>query len=206
VKRPLTNVAASVRQRLLNLANQRGEEFQSILVRFANERLIYRLAVSPHAGDFVLKGAMLLYAWSAFPFRATQDVDLLGRGEITAESLTSVFRELCEACGSPIRGPCVLWGAIDRTRPGAGAEGQRHSGAISWPEAGGTRRKKAEPGGTGRGLNRASMLGKQRAIAHLAFTADSVQIPFPAPFEVRSPRNHGGFSLFGKWRRSLYLQ
>jgi hypothetical protein len=47
------------------------------------------------------------------------------------------------------------------------------------------------------------MLGKQRAIAHLAFTADSVQIPFPAPFEVRSPRNHGGFSFFGKWRRSL---
>ncbi len=97
MKRPLTNVAASVRQRLLNLAIQRGEEFQSILVRFANERLIYRLAVSSHAGDFVLKGAMLLYAWSAFPFRATQDVDLLGRGEITAESLTSVFRELCEA-------------------------------------------------------------------------------------------------------------
>jgi hypothetical protein len=97
VKRPLTNVAASVRQRLLNLAIQRGEEFQSILVRFANERLIYRLAVSPYAGDFVLKGAMLLYAWSAFPFRATQDVDLLGRGEITAESLSSVFREICEA-------------------------------------------------------------------------------------------------------------
>jgi len=50
------------------------------------------------------------------------------------------------------------------------------------------------------------MRGKQRAIAHLVFTADSVQIPFPAPFEVRSPWNHGGFSLFGKWRRSLCQQ
>jgi hypothetical protein len=97
VRRPLTNLAASVRQRLLNLSLQRGEEFQSLLVRYANERLIYRIAVSPHAADFVLKGAMLLYAWSAHPFRATQDVDLLGRGEITAEGLAAVFRELCEA-------------------------------------------------------------------------------------------------------------
>lgn len=97
MKPPLTNTAASVRQRLLNLAQQRGEEFQSLLVRYANERLIYRLAVSPHAGDFILKGAMLLYAWSPYPFRATQDVDLLGRGEITAERLAIMFRRLCAA-------------------------------------------------------------------------------------------------------------
>ena len=59
MKRPLANVAASVRQRLLNLARQRGEEFQSLLTRYANERLIYRLADSPYANDFVLKGAVL---------------------------------------------------------------------------------------------------------------------------------------------------
>lgn len=93
--RPLSNVGASVRQRLLNLSRQRGEEFQSLLIRYANERLIYRLAVSPHAGSFILKGAMLLYAWTEHPFRATQDVDLLGRGDITAEHLTSVFCDLC---------------------------------------------------------------------------------------------------------------
>jgi hypothetical protein len=97
VKPPLTNIAASVRQRLLNLSQKRGEEFQSLLVRYANERLIYRLAASPHVDDFILKGAMLLYAWSPYPFRATQDVDLLGRGEITAEQLGAVFRGLCTA-------------------------------------------------------------------------------------------------------------
>lgn len=97
MKHPLTNVAASVRQRLLDLSQQRGEDFQSLLVRYANERLIYRLAVSPLAGDFILKGAMLLYAWSPYPFRATQDVDLLGRGEITAERLATVFRGVCTA-------------------------------------------------------------------------------------------------------------
>jgi predicted nucleotidyltransferase component of viral defense system len=95
VKQPLTNVAASVRQRLLNLAQERGEEFQSLLIRYANERLIYRLAASAHVDDFILKGAMLLYVWSPYPFRATQDVDLLGRGAVTAERLVDVFRGLC---------------------------------------------------------------------------------------------------------------
>ena len=95
MKAHLSNVAASVRQRLLNLSQKRREEFQSLLVRYANERLIYLLAVSAHADDFILKGAMLLYAWSPYPFRATQDVDLLGRGEITAGRLADVFRGLC---------------------------------------------------------------------------------------------------------------
>jgi hypothetical protein len=97
VKQPLTNVAASVRQRLLNLAQKRGEEFQSLLIRYANERLIYRLAASAHVDDFILKGAMLLYVWSPHPFRATQDVDLLGRGAVTVERLLDVFRGLCTA-------------------------------------------------------------------------------------------------------------
>lgn len=96
MKRQPTNIPASVRQRLLDLSGRRGEDFQSILVRFANERLIYRLATSPVAERFVLKGAMLLYFWSAEPFRATQDIDLLGRGDITTESLGSTFRDLCE--------------------------------------------------------------------------------------------------------------
>ncbi|MEI7705705.1 MAG: nucleotidyl transferase AbiEii/AbiGii toxin family protein [Deltaproteobacteria bacterium] len=96
MKRQPTNIPASVRQRLLDLSGRRGEDFQSILVRFANERLLYRLATSPVAERFVLKGAMLLYFWSAEPFRATQDIDLLGRGEVTAESLGSTFRDLCE--------------------------------------------------------------------------------------------------------------
>lgn len=97
MKPPLTNVAASVRQRLLNLSQKRGEEFHSLLVRYANERLIYRLAASPHVDDFILKGAMLLYAWSPYPFRATRDVDLLGCGLITAELLADVFRSVCAA-------------------------------------------------------------------------------------------------------------
>jgi len=40
------NMAASVRQRLLNLARERGENFDYLLTRFGLERFLYRLANS----------------------------------------------------------------------------------------------------------------------------------------------------------------
>ncbi|GGB61727.1 hypothetical protein [Henriciella pelagia] len=55
-----TNIAASVRQRILNLARTKGRDFQTLLVAFGLERLIYRLSKSPHRDKFVLKGGMLV--------------------------------------------------------------------------------------------------------------------------------------------------
>lgn len=88
------NVAASVQARLLNLARERGEDFQLVLTRYALERLLYRLSRSPHREEFVLKGAMLFQVWSDEPHRPTRDLDLLGRGANTAEQYTSIFRDL----------------------------------------------------------------------------------------------------------------
>ena len=59
-------MAASVKQRLLNLAKKQGEDFNFLLGRFAVERFLFRLAQSSYATDFVLKGAMLFHP------RATQ--------------------------------------------------------------------------------------------------------------------------------------
>ncbi len=53
------NVAASVRQKLLNRAQQDNQEFQLILVRYALERLVHRLSRSSYAKKFILKGATL---------------------------------------------------------------------------------------------------------------------------------------------------
>ena len=47
-KQGIKNTSASVRQRLLNLSKERSEEFQSVLTRFALERLLYRLSQSHH--------------------------------------------------------------------------------------------------------------------------------------------------------------
>ena len=85
---------ASVRQRLLNRAKAAGEEFDYILVRYANERLLYRLSKSQFRGRYVLKGATLFAVWAATPHRPTRDVDLLGYGEIAIERLEDEFREI----------------------------------------------------------------------------------------------------------------
>ena len=90
-----TNLAASIRQRLLNLARERQEEFQLILVRYAAERLLYRLSKSPHADQFLLKGALLFQLWTGQPHRATLDLDLLGYGNDAVARFEGIFRDLC---------------------------------------------------------------------------------------------------------------
>jgi hypothetical protein len=54
------NIGASVRARLLNLAQRKGQTFELVLTRFAVERALYRLSLTDPAERFVLKGAMLL--------------------------------------------------------------------------------------------------------------------------------------------------
>lgn len=89
------NIAASVRQRLLNFARAQQEEFQGVLTRYALERLLYRLSKSKHSGRFTLKGAMLFTIWFNEPHRATRDLDLLCSGDNTVSHLEQVFREIC---------------------------------------------------------------------------------------------------------------
>jgi predicted nucleotidyltransferase component of viral defense system len=93
------NVAASVRQRLLNLSRKTGEDFQLVLTRYAIERLLYRLGASEFENRFVLKGAMLFALWTGALHRPTRDLDLLGFGDGSDESLTTVFRSLCSVAG-----------------------------------------------------------------------------------------------------------
>ncbi len=90
------DVAASVRDRLLNLARERGEDFHLILTRYAVERLLYRLSVSRYRDQFLLKGAMLFLVWTGQIYRPTRDLDLLGRGENDIASLEAIFREICK--------------------------------------------------------------------------------------------------------------
>ena len=84
------NIGASVRQRLLNLAHARGQSMDLLLTRYALERLLHRLSLSPHRERFVLKGAMLLAIWFDEPHRATRDVDLLGFGDAAEDALLVV--------------------------------------------------------------------------------------------------------------------
>lgn len=94
------DIGASVRARLLNLAREKGQVFDLLLTRYAAERLLYRLSTTPHRDRFVLKGAMLMTSWFDDPHRPTRDVDFLGYGDSTPESMLTVFREICAIEGN----------------------------------------------------------------------------------------------------------
>jgi predicted nucleotidyltransferase component of viral defense system len=93
---PAANRVASIRQRLLDRARTRGEDFQLVLDRFAVERLLYRLSTSPYRDQFLLKGAMLFVLWFDQPHRPTRDADFLGFGSPDPDRLAVVARDLCE--------------------------------------------------------------------------------------------------------------
>ena len=66
-----------------------------MLLRYAIERLLYRLSRSQYADRFILKGAMLFNLWAEAPYRATGDLDLLGYGDGAADRLVDIFQGYC---------------------------------------------------------------------------------------------------------------
>ena len=94
-RKPPSNVAASVSNRLLQRARGRSEDFQLTLQRYAVERLLCRLEQSSHRGRFILKGAMLYAVWGGEAYRPTRDLDLLGSGPAEIGPVADCFRDLC---------------------------------------------------------------------------------------------------------------
>jgi predicted nucleotidyltransferase component of viral defense system len=95
MRKPLQNIGASIRARLLNLAKERNQPFDLLLTRYTLERLLHRLGSSKYRERFVLKGAMLMTNWVDDPYRPTRDLDLLGFGNSDPDAIIEVFREIC---------------------------------------------------------------------------------------------------------------
>lgn len=94
-KRKVTDIAASVRARLLAYSKETGRPFQEVLQYFAMERFLFRLSQSKHADKFVLKGGLMLTAWNAPRSRPTKDMDFLAHMSNDNESVANVVREVC---------------------------------------------------------------------------------------------------------------
>jgi len=94
-KRPHRDIAASVRQRLLNHARETGRPFSELLQYFAMERFLYRLSKSGYADSFVLKGALMLSVWKAPLSRPTMDIDLLGKIDNNIEAIIAATKDIC---------------------------------------------------------------------------------------------------------------
>jgi len=98
-KGPIKNVAASVHQRLLNIAKESNRRFNDLLQYYALERWLYRLSRSAYSQRLILKGALLLTAWKAPATRPTRDIDLLGR---ISNDLDSVRATIAEITKTPV--------------------------------------------------------------------------------------------------------
>lgn len=52
----MNNLTASIQDKLRNIAKTSGKDFQLILTRYFQERLLYRLSQTVHRDNFCLKG------------------------------------------------------------------------------------------------------------------------------------------------------
>jgi hypothetical protein len=71
------NVAASVRDRLLNISKDLKIDFNRTLLLYAQERFLYRLISSKYRENFFLKGGVLFYGVHQLKARPTKDIDFL---------------------------------------------------------------------------------------------------------------------------------
>ena len=89
------NLAASIHQRLLNIARREDRTLNELLQYFAIERFLYRLSRTEYSRTFVLKGAQMMKIWDVPAGRPTMDIDLLGQTGNDIDNLQKIIRECC---------------------------------------------------------------------------------------------------------------
>jgi hypothetical protein len=87
--------ADSVKARLKKVADAESKDFNYILMHYFIERLLYRLSISSYAGNFVLKGGLLLYIVLEQRARATLDIDFLAfHIQNLPDKMVRIFKEI----------------------------------------------------------------------------------------------------------------
>ncbi len=93
----MKKTAKSIRVRLLNIAKAENISFQLIIIRYLQERLLYRLSKSIYKNTFCLKGGVLLYFYEEHKSRPTMDIDFLAYNTANeTENFKRIFREICK--------------------------------------------------------------------------------------------------------------
>jgi len=97
MKREIKNKPASIRAKLMNVARAEKIDFDALLLRYFQERFLYRLAISEFSDRFVLKGGLLLICLKVPRSRPTKDIDFLAeRVKNDPTELEHIFRNIAE--------------------------------------------------------------------------------------------------------------
>lgn len=89
--------AKSIRAKLLHISKKESISFQLMIIRYFQERLLYRLSISDYKNTFCLKGGVLLYLFEEHKSRPTMDIDFLAENiKNETENLKEIFAEICK--------------------------------------------------------------------------------------------------------------
>src|SRR3989339_1391777 len=97
MKKEIKDISASIRAKLLNIAKKENIDFNLLLLRYFQERLLWRLANSNYQKQFLLKGGLYLMCLKLQKTRPTRDIDLLAR-QVKNEmpEIEKIFRDISE--------------------------------------------------------------------------------------------------------------
>lgn len=92
----IKNITASVKARLANVAKAEALNFDSVLLLFMQERLLYRLSISDYKDRFVLKGGLLILCSTNIKTRPTKDIDFLAKNITNnLDKIKQIFQRIC---------------------------------------------------------------------------------------------------------------
>ncbi len=91
------NLSKSIRAKLLNISKKENISYQLMLIRYFQERLLYRLSISEFNNNFCLKGGVLLYILDEKKSRPTIDIDFLAMKTDNDQNYVKyIFSEICK--------------------------------------------------------------------------------------------------------------
>jgi predicted nucleotidyltransferase component of viral defense system len=105
MKREIKNKAASIRAKLMNIARAENVDFDNLLLRYFQERFLYRLSISEFSDRLILKGGLLLICLEMPRSRPTKDIDFLAeKVENEPVELEYVLKKIVEIpCDDGVR-------------------------------------------------------------------------------------------------------
>ncbi len=124
----MTNISASIRAKLLNMAKKEQIPFQRILTLYKQEGILHRIVMTQYSKDIVLKGGLLFYQLQGFIARPTKDIDLLGLDRSSSETILQEI--LTEACTIDIEDGLRFDSSSIEVRPITGQTD--HGGVRAW--------------------------------------------------------------------------
>jgi predicted nucleotidyltransferase component of viral defense system len=92
----IKNLAASVKDRLKQVAQKQNIDFNRVLLLYMQEGFLRRVSLSPYRDKFILKGGILFYGQFEQKARPTRDIDfLLTNTKNNPDRLAVIFGTIC---------------------------------------------------------------------------------------------------------------